>query len=162
MEQLCNPEPNLHRLLDRLDCLPGQQVTGTSVLSRQPQRRLEVQAVEALTADYRAGATVRQLSERYRIDRVTVMRHLKREGVRTRQSARTLTDEQLAEASWRYEAGASLASVAASLGINPQTLNNKLRAAGVIIRPRRGWPSITSSSSSSLTEPDRQPQQTRK
>jgi transposase-like protein len=48
--------------------------------------------------------------------------------------------EILAAAATLYATGLSLAAVAARYGIDPQTVANRSRRAGIPIRPRRGWP----------------------
>ena len=47
--------------------------------------------------------------------------------------------DTLATAAGLYHQGLSLAAVAAHFGINPSTVANRLRHAGITIRPRRGW-----------------------
>lgn len=39
----------------------------------------------------------------------------------------------------RYESGESIASIGGSMGVSPTTVRNRLRKAGVMLRPRLGW-----------------------
>ena len=39
----------------------------------------------------------------------------------------------------RYRNGESIAALAASVGVSPNTVRNRLLAAGITPRPRRGW-----------------------
>jgi AraC-like DNA-binding protein len=89
---------------------------------------------------YCAGATVRDLSQRYSIHRTTVLDHLGRRGVSLRRSVRKLTDQEIGRAAIEYRSGLSLKTVAADVGVDPSTLTREFRRAGVPIRPRRGWP----------------------
>ena len=59
------------------------------------------------------------------------MRWLKRQGVKTRRILRRLTDEQVVGARRRYILGDSLAALAQSAGVAPETQRKDLRRAGV-------------------------------
>jgi len=39
----------------------------------------------------------------------------------------------------RYERGDSIATIGEAAGVSPTTIRNRLRKAGVELRPRRGW-----------------------
>jgi predicted DNA-binding protein YlxM (UPF0122 family) len=52
---------------------------------------------------------------------------------------RSLGAEQVARASELYADGLSLVHVAEELGVTRGAVNNALRAAGIPLRPRRGW-----------------------
>jgi hypothetical protein len=50
--------------------------------------------------------------------------------------AEKLDVRQLAK---RYQAGESVATIGAAFGVSPETVRSRLIAAGVDLRPRRGW-----------------------
>jgi predicted DNA binding protein len=80
-----------------------------------------------------------QLAERFHISRTTVMAHLDRHHVQRRSVAKHWDDDALAAAADAYTEGASLAAIAKPHDLDPQTVANRLRRAGIKIRPRRGW-----------------------
>ena len=49
----------------------------------------------------------------------------------------------LATAARSYADGSSLANLAAQFGLDPSTVANRFRRAGIPIRPRRGWDCAT-------------------
>ena len=65
------------------------------------------------------------------------MAHLERAGIAQRRVVRKMTDESVAEATARYERGASLAKVAGAFGVHERTIMREFRRAGVSIRTRR-------------------------
>jgi transposase-like protein len=103
------------------------------------QRRLGGVDVDALVDHYQGGATIKELAGRFSINRTTVLAHLDRRGVQRRATAKQWDHETLASAARSYENGSSLADIAEQHGLDPQTVANRLRRAGVTIRPRRGW-----------------------
>jgi Transposase len=103
-------------------------------------RRLSPDRVTELVAQCRAGWSVRQLAEIFRINRTTVLAHLERAGVARRANVRKLSDEQVHEAATRYASGLSLKTVAKAFSVNEATLSTEFRKAGTPIRARRGWP----------------------
>ena len=46
---------------------------------------------------------------------------------------------QVKELAARYRKGESIAALAESAGVSPNTIRNRLLATGVTPRPRRGW-----------------------
>ena len=107
--------------------------------THRTQRRLRRVDVDALVEDSQAGATIKQLVERFCISRTTVMAHLDRREVQRRATAKQWDLETLASAARTYQSGSSLADIAAHFELDPSTVANRLRRAGVPIRPRRGW-----------------------
>ena len=103
------------------------------------QRRLGGVDVDALVDHYRAGATIEELAGRFSISRTTVIAHLDRRSVQRRATAKQWDHETLASAARTYQNGSSLADIAEQHDLDPQTVANRLRRAGVTIRPRRGW-----------------------
>ena len=103
------------------------------------QGRLRAHDVDALVAAYRAGATIKELAEQFDIARTTVMAHLDRRNVQRRATAKEWDDDALSGAARSYANGYSLAHIADQFGVDPKTVANRFRRAGVPIRPRRGW-----------------------
>jgi lambda repressor-like predicted transcriptional regulator len=92
-----------------------------------------------LVEGYNAGASVRQLVDRFELHRTTVLAHLERAGVARRPHTRKLTDVQIAAAAELYDAGWSLARLGTRFDVDSQTVRRTLRSQGVQMRPRRGW-----------------------
>lgn len=98
-------------------------------------RRLRPDDVEQLLEARARGLTVRPLAEMFGIHPRAAFNHLRRAEVPRRAE---WDDETTAEAVRRYQAGESLAAIAAHLGRSATTVNAHLRQAGVQIRPRGG------------------------
>jgi hypothetical protein len=81
-------------------------------------RQLGTEQVEQLIADYRSGATVYELGDRFGIERRTVSSILHRHGVPMRR--RGLSSDQVDDAIHLYKLGWSLARVGDHLGVNTQ------------------------------------------
>jgi hypothetical protein len=99
---------------------------------------------------YRAGDTINDLADRFRSNRTTVIPHLNRQGVERRAVAKQWDHKTLASAARSYADGSSLAHIAAQLGLDPSTVANRFRRAGIPPRVMRSanW-------SVNLTRPDR-------
>src|SRR5204863_140666 len=98
-------------------------------------RRLRQIEVDALVASRLAGDEIGALAERFRIDRNTVMSHLKRRGVPGRRwQGRTLTNEQLQAAGRLYTSGARLEIVGEHFGVDRRYLRRVLPELGFTIR----------------------------
>ena len=108
-------------------------------LSNPVQRRLTDANIKHLVEDYVGGLSINALARRFRIHRTTVMNHLESRGVQRRRNARKPSAAKVALAAGRYANGLSLASVAKEFGVNEATLTREFHAAGIPIRPRRGW-----------------------
>ncbi len=67
------------------------------------QRRLTADQVAELTAEYQAGADMRELAVRWQVHRTTVAGHLRRADVKLRRQG--LSKEQLGEAVRMYGEG---------------------------------------------------------
>ena len=100
---------------------------------RQVQRRLSPATVDDLVAAYQDGVSCAELAERFRINESTVFAHLKRRKV-GRRPFRKLRGEQVQRARECYEAGMSLRTVAAEVGVSRSTVHAALVEAGVEIR----------------------------
>jgi DNA-binding CsgD family transcriptional regulator len=117
------------------------QLSGTPPAGapHRAQRRLRAGEVDTLVDGYHVGDTIMQLARRFGISRTTVMAHLDRRSVRRRATAKEWNDDALSRAAASYADGRSLACIADEFGLDPSTVANCLRKAGVPIRPRRGW-----------------------
>ena len=87
-------------------------------------------------ADYQAGVKVRDLADRYRVNRNTVIQHINRSGVRCHYPA--MNPEEVEEAAQLYESGRSLVSVSEHFGVNATTVRSALLKAGVAMRDCHG------------------------
>lgn len=109
--------------------------TDALVAALPVQRRLAPDEVTELVASYRNGADVMDMAKRYRVNRTTVMAHLRREGVPPRHPG-AVTPENIDRAVRLYEAGESAEFVAGELQVAPSTVRRVLKKAGVTMRPR--------------------------
>ena len=103
-------------------------------------RQLRDAQVEQLIADYRSGATVYELGDRFGIERRTASNILHRHGVPMRR--RGLSPEAVDDAIHLYNLGWSLARVGECLGVDHTTVLNKLRERGVPTRDTHGRPRV--------------------
>jgi hypothetical protein len=86
LAQNANP---CNALISRLtQAVEQMDALGRDVPARQVHVRLGHEAIDRMVADYESGSKVDELAESYRINRTTVMGHLSREGVQTRQKVR--------------------------------------------------------------------------
>jgi DNA-binding transcriptional regulator LsrR (DeoR family) len=98
---------------------------------RQAQRRLSPVELEALIAEYEAGARVCELAKVYDLHRTTVSRHVARAG-KTRP---VMTGAQIDEAVRLYRDGWTLHNVGQHLGVADQTIRRVLVERAVTIKP---------------------------
>ena len=98
---------------------------------RQVQRRLSPAELEALIAEYDAGARVGELAKLYDLHRTTVARHVARAG-KTRP---VMTEAQIDEAVRLYRDGWTLHNLGQRLGVADQTIRRVLIERKVTIRP---------------------------
>jgi DNA-binding CsgD family transcriptional regulator len=103
------------------------------------RRRLRPPDIDALVDRYRAGDTINKLADRFGINRTTVIAHLNRRGVERRAISKQWDHKTFTRAARSYADGSSLADIAAQFGLDPSTVANRFRRAGIPIRPRRGW-----------------------
>ena len=92
----------------------------------QTQRRLKPGEVGELVAKYESGMRVRQLAVEFKINRGTVMDHLRRRGVRTRRNLRKLSDEQVRRLIKLYGSGLSLVELGSAFDVNAETIRRML------------------------------------
>jgi hypothetical protein len=91
-----------------------------------------------LVAAYRAGRSLRDLAAEFGVHRRTVAALLESRGVPRRVNLRKLTADDVTDASHRYRAGDSLATIGDVCGVDAETVRRELVRAGVAIRRRRG------------------------
>ncbi len=88
-----------------------------------------------MVASRLAGEEIGVLAERFRIDRNTVMSHLKRRGVPGRRwPGRILTEDQLQAAGRLYASGVRMELVGEQFGVDRRYLRRVLPELGFIIR----------------------------
>jgi len=96
--------------------------------------RLDSGRVAKLCADYQAGLTTRELAEQYDIGKTAVTRLLREQHIPLRHQG--LSAEQTARAVSRYEAGRSVAQVAAEMELPTNSVYDALNRAGTAMRDR--------------------------
>ncbi|WP_240437762.1 MarR family transcriptional regulator [Sciscionella marina] len=99
-------------------------------------RQLDVGCQRDLVEGYLAGATVYQLAEKFGISRATVSAILHRQEVPMRRQG--LAVEQVDDAVYLYEQGWSLVRIGERHGVDPETVRQRLRARGVVMRDPQG------------------------
>nr|WP_091628054.1 hypothetical protein [Amycolatopsis saalfeldensis] len=138
-----NPKDQVRALVQLREKLPSLDTPEPTSIKRDRPRRvrqLGFEQVEQLIADYRSGATVYELGDRFDIERRTVSDILHRHGVPMRR--RGLTPDQVDDAIHLYNLGWSLARVGDHLGVNHTTVLNKLRERGIPTRDTHGRPRV--------------------
>lgn len=93
-------------------------------------RQLDGEQIQRLIEGYLEGATVYELGERFRIERRTVSKILKRHGVSMRMCG--MSPEQIEKAPRLYQDGWSLARIGEHLGFDDMTVRSRLLERGVI------------------------------
>ncbi|MBB4930382.1 lambda repressor-like predicted transcriptional regulator [Lipingzhangella halophila] len=88
--------------------------------------------ISDIVAEYREGATIRQLAIKHRIGRETVSKILKQSGVTMRRTG--LTPEQVEEAVRLYTKGWSLAKIGNRFSVDGKTVWSRLTDRGVRMR----------------------------
>lgn len=103
---------------------------------RRRLRRLSEDQVIQLALNREAGAEIKELAERYGIDRSTVITHLHRAGVPgRRRQGRTLSADQVQAAGRLYASGVNLIEVGEAFDVDRRYLRKTLPAAGFALRP---------------------------
>ena len=103
---------------------------------KQIHRRLRQREIDELVAGYRAGATVYQLANEFRIHRGTVSLLLERQRVPLRN--RPVSPAQIEQARVLYATGQYLAKVGKQLGCDANTVRLALVKVGVRMRDSHG------------------------
>jgi hypothetical protein len=89
--------------------------------------------VDQLLSGYRAGATTRDLAEKYHASKTAVTELLGACDVPLRHQG--LTSRQVTDATRFYTAGQSVAQTGRSLGVSPSSVYDTLKRSGVQMRP---------------------------
>jgi transposase len=133
-----NPRDPLRRLAELESCTDDGYVgapTEAGAASRRPvQRRLKPDDVTRLVTEYRAGATARELAQRFGIHRTTVSAQLESACVPIRKGG--LQSDQVDEVVRLYEMGWSARQLSKRFRVSDHTIAAELRKAGVQIRSR--------------------------
>jgi uncharacterized protein (DUF433 family) len=135
--------PHLWSLSKRLARLmeqsrPSAKLTPVLPHVHKLDQRLSEQTVAALVRDYRAGASLADLQQKYSLSRGSVQRLLRDAEVRRRR--KSLTDAEMSVLVERYEAGLTIREIATDHQLPKSTVQDALRRCGVMSRKaaRRG------------------------
>jgi DNA-binding CsgD family transcriptional regulator len=97
----------------------------------RPNRRLTRAERTQLAEQYNLGMSALELARKYGINRHTVAKHLKRDGVVVRGGQTKMTPDTISKAAQLYATGLSLFEVGAHLGVDTTTVHKALKKAGV-------------------------------
>ena len=137
MAQVDGPALQLPPLGTVLRRSPGEapvHPTDPLVGSLPVQRRLAVDEVAELVAAYRRGLPVEELATSFRVNRTTVLGHVRRHGVPKR-DRRALRPNDVDRAAKLYAEGRSADWVAEELKVAASTVRRALIEAGVTMGP---------------------------
>ena len=98
------------------------------------QRRLGADEVAELVAAYLMGIPVEGLAVSFRINRTTVLGHVRRHGIPKR-DRRALQGDDIERAAQLYAEGRSTEWVAEELQVAASTVRRALKDAGIVLRP---------------------------
>jgi hypothetical protein len=136
MGRYLNPSDQGERLHDLLQIVPSRPKAVNSRTPKAIHRRLRPEQVDELVIGYKAGSTVYQLAEQFRINRGTVAKLLESKGLPPR--GRPISPAQIEQATELYASGLSLVSLGTRLGYHGSTVHLALRKAGVRMRDTHG------------------------
>ncbi|MHB1776156.1 MAG: hypothetical protein ACYCU7_09230 [Acidimicrobiales bacterium] len=88
-----------------------------------------------MVAAYRQGVPVEELAASFRINRTTVLGHVRRHGVPKR-DRRALQPDDVDKAAKLYSEGRSAEWVAGELQVAASTVRRTLKDAGITLRPK--------------------------
>jgi transposase len=111
---------------------PEKRVSKPKAVPRRIGRRLSRAVIAQLVAAYQAGATARQLTDRYSISKTSVQELLHEHGVVVRRLG--ISDTEITEAVQHYGAGKSVAQVARAVNLSTSSVYDALKRAGVQMR----------------------------
>lgn len=126
-----NHESLLETLNNLLSEPPDQQ--RLPLEPRQRQNRLSKTDQLKVVDSYRTGNSVYEIARQFLITRNTASVILKRHGIKLRYNV--LSPDDIKNAKWLYESGASLQVVADYFKVDPSTIRKALLGAGVQTRP---------------------------
>ncbi len=95
-------------------------------------QRLSDETVTDILAAYQAGATTREVGQRFGLAHSSINKLLKQHGVSVRRRSPSPAD--IARATAMYEKGTSTLQIANTLGYGASTVSRALRQAGVFLR----------------------------
>ncbi|MGH9089881.1 MAG: hypothetical protein ACRDZR_00640 [Acidimicrobiales bacterium] len=130
------------RLHNLTQIVPQQAPPNKTRIPKQVFRRLPAEEAKALVTAYNAGSTVYELAAQFRIHRNTVSHLLERASVPRRYNL--ISEDKLPGLIQNYEAGTSLAALSGKTGFAATTIRTAMKRAGVNLRPRSGWPRMSS------------------
>ena len=105
------------------------------VASPRP-KKLSSSIESKLVSAYLEGMAIHEIAKEFKINRVTVSKHLERAGVSKR--PRSMNNEQIDAAVQDYAAGQSLDMIGKHLGFDSTTVLKELRVRGVQTRDSHG------------------------
>jgi lambda repressor-like predicted transcriptional regulator len=125
----------VQQLVDELPEVLARPLSAPAHAQKQAQRRLEPPEVARLVADYKAGASMKELAKRHGIHRTTVAHWLYENAVELRRQG--IAEDQVGEVTQLYAEGWSLARLGERYECDAETVRSVLRGAGVVLR--RPW-----------------------
>jgi len=99
-------------------------------------KKLSSSIVSKLVLAYSEGMAIHEIAKKFKINRVTVSKHLDRAGIAKR--PRSMSAVQVDEAVQDYGAGESLEKIGNRLGFDSTTVLKELRLRGVRMRDTHG------------------------
>jgi predicted HTH domain antitoxin len=100
-------------------------------------RQLKGDRAAALVSDYSAGASIKEVTERYGVHRLTAYKIIERHGVAIRK--RRLTEDEIELAVRLYEQGMSQARIAEQIGASSDGVRYQLLKRGIKMRSPHEW-----------------------
>lgn len=101
---------------------------------RRPGRQPDIETTQAMYADYSAGMTLREVSEKWGLGSSSIWARFNRAGLKTRENTRGKTVGMYFD----YCSGMSSIQVAKKWGITPQSVTRRFREMGLPLRPHPG------------------------
>lgn len=99
-------------------------------------KKLSSSIVSKLVLAYSEGLAIHEIAKEFKINRVTVSKHLERAGVSKR--PRSMSEGQIDDAVQDYADGQSLERIGNKLGFDSTTVLKELRLRGVRMRDSHG------------------------
>lgn len=137
----------LHSVLEGLRTVRAHLETGESRRKSKPQpavrrhklaQRLTSETLAEMVGAYRAGSSTPVLAEQYGVSTTAVKRLLHVRGVPVCQ-CRRLSESAVLEAAELYGAGWSLVKLGRRFNVDDETVRQRLRQVGVVMRGAHEW-----------------------
>lgn len=135
LKRLSNGYERGRKVLSLVD-FPSADRSVRDPLPRQRHHRLTAAERAAVVAAHQSGALIRELAERFGVNRKTISKTLERHGVARRY--RLLSVEDLPGIRAAYAAGASLEELGRRFKVDASTVRRFMLKHGVGTRPRTG------------------------